>query len=1031
MGFLREYEASFAADARRAVLRKWIGLRRQDLFKELREQQPIFETPDFFLVTRHQDVVEVFSHEDFSVEPYREAGTTNFVLGLDNPEHDPVRARLEQTLQWTQKQLTQDEPFIRQSAARAAAQVIDAAQPHGQLDLPAQFGRRVPLQVVADYFGVPDVERVGNWTRDLFRAFFYTTFAQYVAPNPLAGTLVKEKAEHARQEFGMYVAGLVGRSRPSAPTLIGRMLAAVTPPDIPTIVRNVIGLINGMIDNINVFLTNAMAELLSRPELADAVKAAQDDDIPLLRRYLWEALRFNAYPFALPRKCRTRHVLGAGTSRETPIPAGKRVFAVIGSAMMDEAVMGEPSHFNLERPEEQYLYFGPGSDIHVCVGKALAEMILVEMAKPLLHLEGIRRADGPAGELQYEEGLLKGFTVVFGRQARAGRSKALPSSQLPQPSERVQHPLTAIMTIKQPVEVHANALKQLLAEKFTIVEALLDRVGTVHFARFVFLDNDSKLALITTYDGSFDNYIKNYIELAGELFDAMLVHMEDAPPLPVRQYRQEFIDYVQRVDAASPAFYSAYRTLTVQNIRGQAHTATQDTLDQEPREDTQPPQLDLADIQGLILHDYPVSYVRHFILRVNRVSAARRCIGALLPSGTANDLMITTAASEWPQDAGPEYCLNIGFTYAGLQALQLPETSLDAFAKFKAFAAGAVKRAEVVGDTGPSALAHWIEVLRNPTEVHVLLFLYARNRATLEAKTKQLRALCAQHDAFSELPFPHDIYDGAALPDPDAEKGFPGRIIHFGYRDGISQPAIAGAPPSGFLDGQPPVPAGAFLLGYPSQWRGFRYPVPRPAELGHNGSFAAFRIFKQDVQAFETYLSNQAGDDAGKEAIAAQICGRWRNGVPLVLFPDSPDTKIPKEQWNGFDYADDPAGERCPFDSHMRRTNPRGESERVAGADGHQRRIIRRGMPYGPPYNRDNPEDNIERGLLGLFICASLEDQFEFLMANWINGSGFRPEIPHGSTDPMFRFVTTRGGAYCFLPSLTALKHIANLEAAG
>jgi deferrochelatase/peroxidase EfeB len=169
--------------------------------------------------------------------------------------------------------------------------------------------------------------------------------------------------------------------------------------------------------------------------------------------------------------------------------------------------------------------------------------------------------------------------------------------------------------------------------------------------------------------------------------------------------------------------------------------------------------------------------------------------------------------------------------------------------------------------------------------------------------------------------------------------------------------------------------------------------------------------------------------------------------MPLVLSPDSPDPQMPRERWNDFDYANDKEGYRCPFGSHMRRTNPRGD--RVAGADGHQRRIIRRGMPYGPPYEE---APNEKRGLLGLFICVSLEDQFEFLMADWINRGGFRSGVPTGATDPLFgskreeksqfiiptekrplplpglhRFVTTRGGAYCFLPSITALKYIAAL----
>ena len=36
--------------------------------------------------------------------------------------------------------------------------------------------------------------------------------------------------------------------------------------------------------------------------------------------------------------------------------------------------------------------------------------------------------------------------------------------------------------------------------------------------------------------------------------------------------------------------------------------------------------------------------------------------------------------------------------------------------------------------------------------------------------------------------------------------------------------------------------------------------VPQPAELGHNGTFNAFRVLKQDVAGFEKYLDQAASD---------------------------------------------------------------------------------------------------------------------------------------------------------------------------
>jgi deferrochelatase/peroxidase EfeB len=174
--------------------------------------------------------------------------------------------------------------------------------------------------------------------------------------------------------------------------------------------------------------------------------------------------------------------------------------------------------------------------------------------------------------------------------------------------------------------------------------------------------------------------------------------------------------------------------------------------------------------------------------------------------------------------------------------------------------------------------------------------------------------------------------------------------------------------------------------------------------------------------------------------------------VPLVLSPDteSPEAPIAEEDLDDFDYEPgDPQGHRCPIGAHIRRVNPR--SQRVAGGDSRLRLLVRRGMPYGPPYDPSTPSDGVERGLLALFLCASIRDQFEFIMSEWVESGLFtaglrgtkdplvgnnspaksKLVIPSGGGDRVItgfsRFVTTRGAAYCFLPSVTALKYIASL----
>ena len=160
---------------------------------------------------------------------------------------------------------------------------------------------------------------------------------------------------------------------------------------------------------------------------------------------------------------------------------------------------------------------------------------------------------------------------------------------------------------------------------------------------------------------------------------------------------------------------------------------------------------------------------------------------------------------------------------------------------------------------------------------------------------------------------------------------------------------------------------------------------------------------------------------------------------------------------NDFDYIDEVAdlddfdGTHCPLGAHIRRTNPRG-SQIVQRSANFTRPIVRRGMPYGPPYDPAHPHDGERRGLLGSFMCASLIAQYEAIMYDWANlglqdprvtgtndpiiGAN-RPEtsrfeIPIDGGDPVVltgfpRFTTTVGAVYLFCPSISTLRFLADL----
>jgi deferrochelatase/peroxidase EfeB len=445
--------------------------------------------------------------------------------------------------------------------------------------------------------------------------------------------------------------------------------------------------------------------------------------------------------------------------------------------------------------------------------------------------------------------------------------------------------------------------------------------------------------------------------------------------------------------------------------------------------------LDLGDVQGLVVRGYTMPFARHLLLRVDDAADGRVGLGSLV-DGNARIPQVTTGT---PWTVKPDCCLNLSITFAGLRALGIPEESLGSFPG--EFAAGAASRADRVGDVGPSAPARWMPVFRDQG-LHLVLSLFGQSQQAVDGATNDVLAGVAP--GLSEL----CRLDAALLG---------ARADHFGYADGISQPTIGSAPPSGPPDRMPVAPTGEFLLGHSSQFEQFTYPVPTPSALGNNGSFAAFRMLAQDVDAFHELLAEQSRRTGmSEEMVAAKMCGRWRNGTPLVLSPatDAPDPPLAPEALNDFDCVGpfgDERGERCPLGAHIRRMYPRGS--RVAGNGGHKHRIIRRGLTYGPPYDPLRPRDGVERGLLGLFIGVSLKDQFEFVMKEWANDGLFAPGLGR-SKDPLLgsvdradgtlsvpgpgpggrtvltdlpRLVTTRGSAYCFVPSVTGFRHIAAL----
>jgi hypothetical protein len=131
----------------------------------------------------------------------------------------------------------------------------------------------------------------------------------------------------------------------------------------------------------------------------------------------------------------------------------------------------------------------------------------------------------------------------------------------------VQSPFFLIFPIKSPADMQTLALT--LPPLFPMMFDAADTIGTLHFARFVAL-GETTLAFVSEYDGELDDYIMDFTKHLGPVFDTVFAHVVDPPPTPVAKNAEALIEWVKAHNPEPLAFYCAYPSLSVQDIKAQA-----------------------------------------------------------------------------------------------------------------------------------------------------------------------------------------------------------------------------------------------------------------------------------------------------------------------------------------------------------------------------------------------------------------------------------------------------------------------------
>ena len=442
------------------------------------------------------------------------------------------------------------------------------------------------------------------------------------------------------------------------------------------------------------------------------------------------------------------------------------------------------------------------------------------------------------------------------------------------------------------------------------------------------------------------------------------------------------------------------------------------------------PRLAVDEIQGDIVPGFKNDHQTFVFYRIVEIERARGFFQALAPHlssaaevkrGNRRFSRLRRELGHDPPDVRLAW-LNVALSATGLRKLTRPE-DVEQFedAHFKG---GMAADAASLGDPAGSVDGWQVGGTQHPVDAVVIL---ADDDAAALARREEVLDRCAGASGLVRVAAERgDVLSGALA-----------GCEHFGFKDGISQPSIRGTEPPEdayftprTIPDEPALAAyaadfaapgsalvwpGHFLFGYGKQADADpRVVNPDKQPIGPawaaNGSFLVFRRLRQDVPAFEAFVTRTAAELTASHPgtpfspawVAACLVGRWRSGTPLMRSPRA-DLAMAADATNYFRFDEaapgplpgdpgplagvDGGGDVCPVAAHIRKVNPRDGTTDLGGAGRTvPRLILRRGISYGPPFEAGDPASAArDRGLLFVCFQSSIHDQFSFLTRRWAN----------------------------------------------
>ena len=343
------------------------------VFAQMREQDPVLrqpgldgETPIWF-ITRHDDVAAVLLDDERFVRDPRLAMTPeqveatrmmppgmemieNHMLNRDGDDHRRLRRLV--TKAFTPKRVEQLRPRIQ----AIADELLDAVEPHGEMDLSADYAFPLPITVIAELLGVPaaDHDRFKEWSDAII--------------TPALKPADMDRFFGQMGEFVAYLTDFFAHRR-AAPTddLVSALLVARDESDALSeeeVFGTVVLLIVAGHETTVGLIGNAVVNLLENPDQLALLRA----DPTLIPAAIEEVLRYEGpVERSLNRWAATDVELSGQTIRR-----GELVIPILTAAGRDPSRFKEADRLDVTREDTRHVGFGRGS--HYCLGAPLARL---------------------------------------------------------------------------------------------------------------------------------------------------------------------------------------------------------------------------------------------------------------------------------------------------------------------------------------------------------------------------------------------------------------------------------------------------------------------------------------------------------------------------------------------------------------------------------------------------------------------------------------------------------------------------------